>query len=350
MRDLGLTITTCCWLLAGCTSLNPAWLSGTTDDSTASAGTEPGSDSTGAPATTSTAGPGTTDALTTSGTDPTITGGPVTVGETDPVTTDPVTGGPDTTTDIEPGTTTGGEGCFFPNGLELELVVNSTEPQLCDAINPRQIYAEVLGQAGPGRWKFNVCGDKDACKDPQAECPDSEHLTFVFEGEPSLVPEFQAGECHHLDFLARAALPDDPFTCKLRALRVAHTGFTPELTQYVGAIDTPGSDGLPMPIDWSALFGFTVVASVDTVCQTDMPACFPSTGSYSYVVTREDKGTEHVVLEGETFEEVFAVATDNQDEVEVTGTFTDVRSRIEPGVCGTGQDFRWAWLATFNGP
>jgi hypothetical protein len=309
--------------------------------------TEPGPGSTDAPTTTSTAAPGTTDAPTTSGTDFTTTGTgePVTVGGTDPVTS-----GTDTTTDIEPGTSTGGEGCFFPNGLELELSVTSTEPQLCDAVNPRQLYAEVLGQVGPGRWKFNVCGNKDACKDPQAECSEAEHITFAFEGEPSLVPEFHVGECHRLDFLARDAQPGDPLTCQLRALRIANTRFTPEVTQYVGAIDTPGSDGLPLPIDWGGLFGFTVVANIGMVCQTDMPMCQPPAGSYSYTVTREDKGSEYVVLEGETVEEVFVVPTDNQEEVEVTGIFTDVRSRIEPGMCGTGRDFRWAWLAKFPAP
>ena len=66
---------------------------------------------------------------------------------------------------------------------------------------PRQVYAEVLGQVVPGRWKFNVCGNKDVCRDPLAKCGESEHVTFTFEGESSLVPELHVGDVQlHVEF------------------------------------------------------------------------------------------------------------------------------------------------------
>lgn len=326
MRVLGL-LAAAISISAACTSPNPAWLLTDPANLPSSGGSSAGSS-------------GSTSALTTT-TEASTTGS--TGGTSTPVTT-----GSDTTTSGGPGST-GAMGCGFPDSPDLELTYSTSVPTGCDPTIIRQAHAEVIGQAGLNQWKFNVCGSESVCKDPNMPCDDGEHVIFTFDGPPELVPTFVPGECHQFHVVPRIDDPEDPQSCKLRLLRIAHTRYTPYVVHYIGAISVPGTAGLPGKADWFSLLGFELVSMLAAACVDDMN-CQPAVGTYEYIVHWGNQAVEYGVPEGGTFDEQIVAIHPNQQMVEIKGRFTAVRARIEPGLCGTGQDFKWVWLADVPPP
>lgn len=328
----------CLWAVStaivACTVPNPAWQ---LTESTGAGATDGASGSTGAVAT---AGDGSsTTAVTTGGTLP---------GTSEPATTEPATSGPVTSTSMttEAESTTGVMACAFAESPDLELTYTTAEPTGCDPSILRQAHVEVLKQLAPNQWKFNVCANDDpACKKENATCADlGDHLILTFDGPPELVPTFVPGECHDLHALPRGVADDDPLSCKLSLLRIAHTRFTPSAVHYVGATAVPGTDGLPAKVDWLTLLGFELVSMIDTPCLDEMN-CQPPVGTYNFVVHWGMAAKEYVVGEGESFTEEFQTTNPNQQPLTIKGTFTPLRARIEPGACGSGRQFKWVWLA-----
>jgi hypothetical protein len=327
--------------VAACTMPNPAWLVTESSDASSAGGSTAAADATGATGATDATDATSVGGTTTAGTSTTA----VTTGGTGPATSEPATStsGPDMTTSE----TTGVDACLLPVVPDIELTFTTGEPVVCDVQQPRTMLAEVLGKAAANQWKFNVCADEDACVGEEM-CAAGEHVIFTFEGPQELMPTFVPGECHEIHLLARKAVDGDLKSCALRLLRFAHTRYMPFATHYVGATAVPGTAGLPGMVDWLKVIGFEVSAKIAAPCEADPLNCQPPVGSYDFVVKWDDQ-TEYTVGEGGSFGEQFMVFDEGQA-VAIEGAFTDVRSRIELGVCGTRQDFKWVWLAALPEP
>lgn len=308
-------------VVAACSRPNPAFL-------TDSGGSSGGEASDGSAAATGTTGTATTSGSST-GADTTA------VAETTAGTTAP------TSSDA----TTGAMECVFPDGPGIELTYSTDAPTGCNTNTPRQVHVEVLGQAGVNQWKFNVCGDPSVCRDPEQPCDNGEHVIVTFDGPAELAPTFAVGDCHALLLLARGEDPGDVNACRLKLLRIAHTKYTPDAVHYVGAISVPGTQGLPGMLDWFGLLGFDVVATLAEKCP-DALNCQPPVGRYDLKVNWGEPAVVYQFGEGGGFTEQIVVKDANDSEVAIAGEFTAVRARIEPGVCGTGQQFDWVWRAT----
>lgn len=323
--------------LGACASPNPAWLATETDPGSSGPGTASSgsttSGSTLSPTSTSTGAPTTGGTLPTTG---------------EPITTGPVTTGPDTTTGS--GSTTGAPSCGFPDVADLELTYTTSLRPGCDPFIPRQAHLEVVGQSGASRWKFKVCSDDVQCKDPNVACVNGEEIILSFNGPPELMPGFVPGECHQMHALARGPDPNDPQSCKLRVLRLAHTRFTPYATHYIGAIHVPGTAGLPGMGQWLGLPGFSLASKLDEPCADDLN-CQPPAGSYLYELSWGDPPAQHTVVEGASFPADLVVHDLDQNEVVIGGALTSLRARIDLApMCGEAQDFKWVWLAQVPAP
>ena len=232
--------------LGACTIQNPAWLdteaSGTPASTGASTTTTTGPVTTTTPTSGGATGAG-TDA--TSGTSSAATSATSGLASTGDETTGMVastsgdgSSGPDGTTGVM--------ACAFQDSPDLELRYTTDGVPGCNTEMPRSVSAELLGQLGPNQWKFNVCADETACKNPQTSCAPGERIILTFEAPPGLMPEkLTVGTCHLIVMLARQADPQDPQSCLLRMLRIADTRFTPAVNHFIGAIGVPGVAGLP---------------------------------------------------------------------------------------------------------
>lgn len=344
--------------LVACKIDNPAWLV-TAGDSDTDAGTGGSGTSTagitsrpagGSDATTSgTAGPttgidGTTSTTFPATSEPGTTGPDPTIGPE--TTTGPETTGPETTTDPE---TTGGNLCSFPAPLDdLELVYTSTLPVDCDPNKPRQFLAKFLGVAGPNQWKFQVCGN--ACSEEELQCSEpaeKEEVILTIDGPALLGPALYGGQCQHIALLPRAVNPDTPQSCLLQVLRLAHSGYTPHATHYLGAIDVPSTLQIADKITWPGMQGFEVKEHNAEPCGPDCQ--FPP-GRYKYHLKWGMPQMMTEVLEGGFASPKFKVTGPNQNTVDLAGDFHALRARRDGSCLQSGQDFKWLWRAPLPPP